>query len=118
MTLRGKYNGAKHGTEAWDGVERRGGRGALCTGGSVSASTGGQYTSENAGMSSENYVGIIMAENPRFPGEGSSAQGKSGAKLRPKGVGDAQTAEIPSPPNFKPQGHLRITEPRRWLPGA
>ena len=32
--------------------------------------------SENAGMSSENYVGIIMAENLRFLGEGSSAQGK------------------------------------------
>ena len=32
-------------------------------------------------MSSENYVGIIMAENLRFLGEGSSAQGKSGAKL-------------------------------------
>ena len=26
-------------------------------------------------MSSENYVGIIMAENLRFLGEGSSAQG-------------------------------------------
>ena len=37
-------------------------------------------------MSSENYVGIIMAENLRFPGEGSSAQGKPGAKARPKGV--------------------------------
>ena len=35
----------------------------------------GEYSSENAGMSSENYVGIIMAENLRFPGEGSSAQG-------------------------------------------
>ena len=31
----------------------------------------------------------------RFPGEGSSAQGKSEAKLRPKGVGDAQLVEIP-----------------------
>ena len=51
--------------------------------------------SENAGMSSANYVGIIMAENLRIPGEGSSAQGKSGAKLRPKGVGDAHTVEIP-----------------------
>ena len=48
-------------------------------------------------MSSENYVGIIMAENLRFPGEGSSAQGKSGAKLRPRGVGDAHTVEIPLP---------------------
>ena len=46
-------------------------------------------------MSSENYVGIIMAENLRFLGEGSSAQGKPGAKLRPKGVGDAHTVEIP-----------------------
>ena len=31
--------------------------------------------SENAGISSENYVRIIMAENLRFLGEGSSAQG-------------------------------------------
>ena len=46
-------------------------------------------------MSSENYVRIIMAENQRFPGEGSSAQGKSGAKARPRGVVDAHTVEIP-----------------------
>ena len=44
-------------------------------GGSMSGSTCGLYASENAGMSSENYVGIIMAENLRDPGEGSSAQG-------------------------------------------
>ena len=56
---------------------------------------GGLYSSENAGMSSENYVGIIMAENLRFPGEGSSAQGKPGAKARPRGVVDAHTVEIP-----------------------
>ena len=36
-----------------------------------------------------------MAENLRFPEEGSSAQGKPGAKLRPKGVGDAHTVDIP-----------------------
>ena len=58
----------------------------------------GRDTSENAGMSNENYVRIIMAENLRFLGEGSSAQGKSGAKARPEGVVDAQTVEIPSPP--------------------
>ena len=52
-------------------------------------------SSENAGMSSENYVGIIMAENLRFLGEGSSAQGKPGAKARPRGVVDAHTVEIP-----------------------
>ena len=71
------------------------GRGALCTGRSVSGSTRGLYRSENAGMSSENYVGIIMAENLRFLGEGSSAQGKPGAKARPRGVVDAHTVEIP-----------------------
>ena len=57
----------------------------------------GDITSENAGMSSENYVRIIMVENLRFLGEGSSAQGKSGAKARPKGVVDAQTVDIPLP---------------------
>ena len=55
----------------------------------------GRNTSENAGMSSENYVRIIMVENPRFLEEGSSAQGKPGAKARPKGVVDAHTVEIP-----------------------
>ena len=93
MTLRGKYNGAKHITEAWDVF--RHGRGASYTGRSSSESTGGLYTSENAGISSENYVRIIMAENLRFLGEGSSAQGKSGAKARPRGVVDAHTVEIP-----------------------
>ena len=55
----------------------------------------GRSTSENAGMSSENYVRIIMAENLRFPEEGSSAQGKPGAKARPRGVADAHTVDIP-----------------------
>ena len=55
----------------------------------------GGDTSENAGMSSENYVRIIMVENLRFLEEGSSAQGKPGAKARPNGVVDAHTVEIP-----------------------
>ena len=67
----------------------------MCKRRSQSESTGGFYTSENAGISSENYVRIIMAENLRFLGEGSSAPSKSGAKVRPKGVGDAHTVEIP-----------------------
>ena len=71
------------------------GRGASNARRSQSGSTGGVHSSENAGMSSENYVGIIMAENLRFPGEGSSAQGKPGAKARQKGVVDAHTVEIP-----------------------
>ena len=49
-------------------------------------------------MSSENYVGIIMAESLRFPGEGSSAQGQSGPKPRTEVVGDGQQVEIPAPP--------------------
>ena len=46
-------------------------------------------------MSSANYVGIIMVESLRFLGEGSSAQGKPGAKARPNGVVDAHTVESP-----------------------
>ena len=71
------------------------GRRASCKRRSRSGSAGGFYTSENAGMSSENYVRIIMVESLRFPGEGSSAQGKPGANARPKGVVDAHTVEIP-----------------------
>ena len=58
--------------------------------------TCGLYTSENAGMSSESKVRIFATENLRFPGEGSSAQGKSGPKARPKGVVDGQQVKIPA----------------------
>ena len=51
-------------------------------------------------MSSESEVRIFTTECLRFPGEGSSSQGKSGPKLRPKGVGDGQQVEIPVPPIF------------------
>ena len=71
------------------------GRGASCAGGSKSGSACGLHRSENAGMSSANYVRIIMAESLRFLEEGSSAPSKSGAKARPKGVVDAHTVEIP-----------------------
>ena len=43
---------------------------------------GGRYRRENAGMSSESRVRIPAVENLRFPGEGSSALGKSGPKPR------------------------------------
>ena len=71
------------------------GRGALCTRRSISESGCGLYTSENAGMSSEKYVRIILAESLRFLEEGSSAPSKPGAKVRPKGVADAHTVDIP-----------------------
>ncbi len=57
--------------------------------------TGGALRSENAGMSSERQVRILSTERLRFPGAGSSAQGKSGPKVRPRGVADGQQVEIP-----------------------
>ena len=100
MTLRRKFNGAKNLTglniQPKLGIHQKmNGRRALCKRRSQSESAGGFYTSENAGMSSENYVRIIMAESLRFLEEGSSAPGKPGAKVRPKGVADAHTVEIP-----------------------
>ena len=62
--------------------------------------TCGRGSSENAGISSESKVRIFTVENLRFPGEGSSSQGKSGPKLRPKGVGDGQQVEIPVLPSL------------------
>ena len=63
----------------------------------MTGKTCGRSRRENAGISSESKVRILAVENLRVLGEGSSAQGKSGAKLRPKGVGDAQTVDIPLP---------------------
>ena len=58
---------------------------------------GGVHTRENAGISSESEVRILTIESLRFPGEGSSSQGKPGAKARLRSVVDAQTVEIPLP---------------------
>ena len=49
-------------------------------------------------MSSESCARNTAVESPRFPGEGSSAQGKSGPKPRTEVVGDGQQVEIPAPP--------------------
>ena len=73
---------------------------------SQSESAGGLYGSENAGMSSANYVRIIMAESLRFLREGSSASRSSGAKARPQGVVDAQTVDIPLPSKDLSKGTL------------
>ena len=50
----------------------------------------GRDRRENAGISSESKVRIFAVESLRFPGEGSSAQGKSGPKVRLKSVADGQ----------------------------
>ena len=49
-------------------------------------------------MSNEMQARNMHVESPRFPGEGSSAQGKSGPKPRTKVVGDGEQVEIPVPP--------------------
>ena len=67
---------------------------------SMTGRTCGRGSSENAGISSESDVRIITVESLRVPGEGSSAQGKSGPKARPKGVADGQLVEIPVPPRL------------------
>ena len=41
-------------------------------------------------------VRIFPAVSLRFPEEGSSAQGQSGANARPKGVADAHPVNIPN----------------------
>ena len=76
------------------------GRGAMYTGRSVTGRTRGLYRRENAGISSEREARNLPVESLRFPGEGSSARGKSGPKLRPKGVDDGQLVEIPVLPKF------------------
>ena len=67
-------------------------------------------------MSSEKYVRIILAENLRLLEEGSSAPSKPGAKVRPKGVADAQTVEIPSPPKELSTGTHMKSQSRVLVP--
>ena len=96
--MRRKCPGLKLVTEAMGSrASRASGRGASYTGRSCTERSSGLYRRENAGMSSENEVRIFIVENLRFPGEGSSAQGKSGPKPRTIVVGDGQQVEIPVP---------------------
>ena len=48
-------------------------------------------------MSNEMRARNSHVESPRFPGEGSSTQGKSGPKPRTEVVGDGKQAENPAP---------------------
>ena len=72
----------------------------MYTGRSVTGRTRGLYRRENAGISSESEARNLTVESLRIPGEGSSAQGKSGPKSRSKGVDDGQPVEIPVLPKF------------------
>ena len=80
------------------------GRGAMHTGRSHIGRGGGLYGRENAGISSERGARNVPVESLRFPGEGSSAQGKSGPKSRPNGVDDGQQVEIPVLPYHRTVG--------------
>ena len=95
--MRRKCPGLKRDTEATDArkrvVEER-----CVLGRSRIEKHGGLYTRENAGMSSESEARNFAVESPRFPGEGSSTQGKSGPKPRTEVVGDGQQVYIPALP--------------------
>ena len=80
---------------------------------SVIERTCGRSRRENAGISSESMVRIHAIESLRFPGEGSSAQGKSGPKVRPKGVADGQQVEIPAPPIYLKNARDTVVEGKR-----
>ena len=56
-------------------------------------------------------MGILYPENPRFPPEGSSAEGESGPKVRPKGVANGQRVNIPVPFIIDIEGRRRLHQP-------
>jgi hypothetical protein len=56
-------------------------------------------------------VRILYPENPRFPPEGSSAEGKSGPKARLKSVVDGQRVNIPVPLVIDNEGRRRLSWP-------
>ena len=54
---------------------------------------------------------IQCPENLRFPPEGSSAEGESGPKVRPKGVANGQQVNIPVPLIIDSKGRRRLNWP-------
>ena len=76
--------------------------------------TVGAIRSENAGVSSARRVRIPSTVCLRVPGEGSSSQGKSGPKTRPKGVADGQQVDIPVPHGNRTVGTREGNMGRKW----
>ncbi len=60
---------------------------------------------------------ILYPENPRFPPEGSSAEGKSGPKARLKSAVDGQRVNIPVPFFVDIEGRRRLNWPDSGFPG-
>ena len=81
---------------------------------SQSESIGGRSRRENAGISSESKVRILAVESLRFPGEGSSAQRKSGPKARTRVVVDGQQVEIPVLFINRTVGTQQESESQEW----
>ncbi len=54
---------------------------------------------------------IQCPENLRVPPEGSSAEGESGPKVRPKGVANGQRVNIPVPFIIDIEGRRRLHQP-------
>ncbi|KAJ6847346.1 hypothetical protein M6B38_278050 [Iris pallida] len=76
--------------------------------GSACASRCGRSGSENVGLSNANIGENPMPRNLRVPPQGSSTEGESGPKIRPKGVVDGQQVNIPVLPLVGPEGRRRL----------
>ena len=61
-------------------------------------------------MSSAREVRILPTVCLRVPGEGSSSQGESGPKARPKGVVDGQLVDIPVLDMIVMEGRSRLRD--------
>ena len=59
---------------------------------------------------------IHLAVSLRFPGEGSSSQGKSGPKVRPKGVVDGKQVNIPVPLDMSEEVTKEGRSAGYWIP--
>ena len=88
-----KINGAKTCHRSL-GTSRGVGRGAMYARRSRIERGGGEHTRENAGISSASGARNSAIESLRVPGEGLSARGKSGPKLRAKAVDDGHRVDI------------------------
>uniref|UniRef100_A0A6N2L9E4 Uncharacterized protein ycf68 n=1 Tax=Salix viminalis TaxID=40686 RepID=A0A6N2L9E4_SALVM len=75
---------------------------------------GGRSGSENVGLSNATLVRIQCPENLRVPPQGSSTEGESGPKIRPKGVVDGQQANIPVLPLLS-RGRRRLGKKGREM---
>jgi hypothetical protein len=74
-----------------------GGRGASDMQRSLSVSTGGAYSSENAGMSSANRSENLLRRKPKVSPAMFVRRRLGGPKARPEGVADGQWVDIPTP---------------------